>query len=162
MNERQAAEAVATWAGEVLGIVEASRYPFPVATKLGGLPDLVAYALRKRIVPEDPENFPFRQLEQVWLRIFDIELSVMVEPAEADDGELLDTAALRAPHDVLRGFGEILEGSALKDPTLGTRVQMTSPRMIFDYSQPFAEYEDGTRGPEMSVTLAVAEAIDVE
>lgn len=165
MNEAEVAATVVEWVGATLEEIQTS-YDYPVASKLGALPDAAAHVERKRIVPSD-EAFPFSALEQVWLRVFEVELSIMVE-VDADDAatpEALETAS-RAGHQALMDFGDRLERALWADATLGGRlaaaapnVAMASPRVVFDYSLPFVRYEDGTRGRFMRVEMAVGETV---
>lgn len=148
MTELEVSDAVKAWVLATCEDIE-TGYSYPVASKLGALPDAVVIVSRKTVAPDQPE-FPFAQLEQMWMRAFTVEVSIMVESDE--DGE--------AAHEQLQGFGELLEQSLLSDATLGGRVEMCSPQVVFDYSTPFAEYEDGTRGRLLFVTMTVGELIE--
>lgn len=148
MTEQEVSEAVAAWVQATCPDIETS-YSYPVASKLGALPDVVAFCSRKAVGPNHPE-FPFSELQQVWMRVFNVEVSIMVE---ADgDGE--------TAHQQLQTFGAALEASLEQDATLGGQVEMTSPQAEFDYSTPFAEYDDGTRGRLLFVTLTVGELVN--
>lgn len=147
MNERQVSEAIRDWVQAELAEIQ-SGYAYPVASKVGALPDVVALVTRKRVAP-DHEEFPFSQLQQRWMRIFSIEASIMVDGADAETS-----------HQQLQDFGERLEAALTDDATLGGRVEMTSPRVDFDYSTPFAVYEDGTQGRMLFINLTVGELVD--
>lgn len=145
MNEKEVGEAVSEWVQEVCPDIN-TGYAYPVSSKVGALPDVVAFVTQKRVGPDHPE-FPFAQLQQSWMRIFNLEVSIMVE---ADgDGE--------AAHTELQGYGQSLEAAVTADATLGGRVPMASPQVVFDYSTPFIEYQDGTRGRALFVTMTVGE-----
>jgi len=148
MNEQEVSEAVRDWVLDTCEDIQ-TGYAHPVATKLGALPDAVAWATGKRVGPEHPE-FPFAQLNQQWMRVFPVEVSIMVEGS--GDGE--------QAHQQLQEFGDRLEESLLADATLGGRVEMCSPQANFDYSTPFAEYEDGTRGRLLFISLTVGELVE--
>lgn len=152
MNEQQVAQAVRDWAKAVLPELKASRHY--LSAQKTELPDVQADVARKRLVRGPDERFPFAQLQQAGLRIFDCELSLMVERDE-EAGVQAD----QRETEQLRDFGDRLEASLLADATLGDRVQMASPLAEFDYSSPFVEWADGTRGRQLVVTLAVAELV---
>lgn len=152
MTEQEAALAVEAWVNEVLPELAAS-YPHIVAGK-NELPDAVVDVTMKRLVPEDPEFFPFAALEQTWLRVFPVEVSFLVESGDPSDEE-----ASRLEQEQLRDFGRRLEAAFWADATLGDRVPMASPRLEFDYSAPFIEADDGTRGRQMILTMAVGEPV---
>ena len=71
------------------------------------------------------------------------------------DNALTDQAAAQ-----LRDFEARLLESVLKDATLGGRVPIASPQMEFDFTAPFVEYEDGTKGREMTMTIAVGHLVE--
>jgi hypothetical protein len=145
VNEQEVGEAVSAWVQATCPGIE-TGYAYPVSSKLGALPDVVAFVTGKRLGPDHPE-FPFAQLDQSWMRVFTLEVSIMVQ---ADgDGE--------AAHGQLQEFGELLEQAIVEDATLGGRVEMASPQIQFDYSTPFVEYQDGTRGRELFINMTVAE-----
>lgn len=145
MNERDVSEQVIAWVLATCPEIK-TGYPYPVASKLGALPDAVAYVTHKRVGP-DHQEFPYGELDQYWMRVFNVELSIMVE-ADSDGQDA---------HQQLQAIGDTLEQAIRMDTTLGGRVQMTSEQIEFDYSLPFAEYEDGTRGRMLFCYLTVGE-----
>lgn len=163
MDEAQVAEAVSAWAVDVVDELE-TGYAYPVATKLGALPDIVAVVKEVRIVPSDPA-FPFLALEQSWLRVFEIEASVMVGIDDADGYEEIE-AAHEAAHHTLESIGKQLRELPSTDADLGGRlttasdtVAMVSPQVRTSYDPPFGELEDGTRGRFVFLFLSVAETM---
>lgn len=167
MTEGECATAVLEWVREVLppqgsgddpGIE--SGYDYAVGAKVGPLPDAVVFVERKRVVRSDDVE-PFSHLQQVWVRMFDIRASIMVEVRRepGDTPEEIEARAAAA-HAMLCGFGAELEVSAFADGTLGGRVDTTLPQTVFDYSQPFVEYEDGTRGRLLAIEMTVCELIE--
>jgi hypothetical protein len=152
IDEKTVAEAVTAWAGDLLEIPEAQRHPHPISLVQNQMPDLVATVLRRRVVRGDPA-FPYSQLEQAWLLLFDVEVSVKVDREDVDP-------AIKAAHQTLQGYGKALSESAHADATLGGRVEFVSPAVECDYSAVFEEYEDGTRAQVVIVTLTVGELID--
>lgn len=155
MNEQAVAEAVCDWAMEISGI--ATGYAYAPATKLGGLPDVVAVVTEVRDVPRD-DAFPYAALEQSWLRIFDVEISVCVEIAEAGDYEGREAAHLAA-HRELQAYGAQLREAIASDATLGGRVPMISPLTRTGYEPPFDPADDETRGRCLFVFASVAERL---
>lgn len=95
-------------------------------------------------------EFPYAQLQQAWVRIWRIDFSIMVDN--------VDTIAASKQ---LRDFTDQLRSTIAGDGNLGGRVQLASPIMTFDFTQPFVKYADGTRGREVVGTMAVGELIDV-
>lgn len=160
MNEQQIALAVAAWVEETLPGL-ARVYPYVTAGK-AELPDAVVDVTTKRLIPEDLENFPFAQLQQSWLRVFTLELSIMTALEPADGASIEEGSADVAQRETeqLRGFGAALEAALYADTTLGERVYMASPRLEIDYAAPFVEYADGTRGRQFVASMAVAEPIE--
>lgn len=167
MNEQGVSAAVADWIGDELQIPETARYPYPVAMKLGPLtttqPDVAALVARKRTMLSSAAAaiFPYQDLQQlaVW-RVFDVAASIMLAVEDDDHADTEDTA--REVFERLQSYGAKLEVAALTDTTLGDRVNVVSPALVFDYSEVFAETEDGTRGRLMAVELTVGEPIDFE
>ena len=151
MSTAEVAEAIVEWAKELIEDLQAG-YPYPLAAS-GALPDVVATVKAIRVIPEDRENFPFAALEQTWLQIFDIEISIMV--AQGDE-----EAEVAEAHETLEGYADTLIGSIVADATLGDRVQMASPRIEIDLGEPFVERPDGTRGRVLFGELHVAELVD--
>lgn len=157
-RSREVAELVVEWAQEKAPTIVAT-YPQTIASSSGDLPDAAAYVKSHQIVPEDRENFPFAALQQFWLHTYEVELSVMVEQEQPDDASELDKAAAAADK-AIREIGDGLMESAIEDSTLGERVQMTSPRIQADYSEPFIDRPDGVRGRPVFVRLVVADTVE--
>lgn len=154
MTTQEIAEGVLEWAGDLLSIDTGSRYSWPVAEKLGALPDLVAVVTRvRRVLNVPPEDFPQFQLQQIEVfRIYDLELSVQVEDATTEAGA-------KAAQETLEAAADSMYGSSAADTTLGGKVPATSITMNFDLSDPFQEYADGTKGRFLFATFSVAEPI---
>ena len=151
MTSTEIAEAIVAWAREQIPTLK-DGFPYPGATS-GDLPDVVVVVGRMRQVPGDPENFPFAGLEQTWLRVHDVELSVMVEQEDGRAGE-------KAAHQALEAIAETLEGSLAAGVSFGGEV-MLSPRVEADLSEPFQEREDGIKGRTVYMTFAAAKRIEV-
>lgn len=158
LDEQTAAEVVAAWAGEVCGIPEARRFPYPQSTKTAELPDIAAAVTDSRIQRgPDGDDFPLLMLEQTWLNLYVVEFSIMVEQGETDD----QAAAAQA---AVYGYAAALRASIVADPSLEGTLDATtgvfaSPLIGFDFREPFVEYEDGTRGRITPAVVRLAEAI---
>lgn len=152
MSAQEVAEAVVEWAEAQIKELKAG-YAYPGATS-GALPDVWVVVQQIRTVPNDEEHFPFAGLQQVWLKEYPLELSIMAEQGEGEE-------AAKTTHEALEGYAETLIGSALADVTLGSRVQMTSPRIEANLAEPFGERPDGTKGRELVMTFVVAEMIEL-
>jgi hypothetical protein len=148
MREAKAeAELLVAWAREVLPEIQGG-YAFGTDEKPEALPDVQVELLNRRIASEDPV-FPFAQLQQEWLQIFEFGISFMVDNTNP---ELAD--------EQLKDFSDRLLAAALNDGTLGSRVDLISPLISFDYTPPFVEYpSDGTKGREMTMQIITAERL---
>lgn len=155
MTNNEAVDAVVAWVVEHLPVLTDNTYNYVPAGKAKELPDVIGDLAGESIRQDDPD-FPLTGLQQVAIRRFDIGLSFMVESGADEEGAAEATGQLRAQV-------ETLAMALLQDSTLGGRVDLASP-FVFeaDYTPPFVEYEDGTRGREATVHLAIAERIHVE
>ena len=143
MTADEVIEAVVAWALEAVPELVGS-YAFAPAGKTEGLPDVVADHATIEYVLDDDRRFPWLSLQQTVIAVHSIGLSFMVSNEQE--------AAAAA---TLRGYSDALAASLLADGTLGGRVPMASPLMTFDFTRPFVEYQDGTRGREVTMELAV-------
>lgn len=114
------------------------------------LPDVVVDVATVSLVTED-RRFPFEQIQQAWVRAYDTEFSFMV-----------DNTDYQAAAAKLREFEKALTASLLRDGSLGGRVDFISPFHTFDFTPPFVERADGTRGREMVMRLSIAELVQEE
>lgn len=151
MDERSCAEAVGAWLGAEIPAL--TVYDYPISNSNGPLPDAVVLVREKRVTGEVPDELAELGLEQVWVRLFTVETSIMVGLAEQTE------AAADAADATLRGYGATIESRLWADPSLGERVEVCSPELVIDYGTPFARREDGTTGRFSIVTFTVAEAI---
>jgi hypothetical protein len=149
MTENEVAEAVAAWAVETLPELNAS-YHYLSASK-GALPDVMVDVDEKTRVAEHPA-FPGVRIQQADLRVFELTMALMVESGDGPTADKDET-------EQLRDFGSRLETALVADATLGERVPMAAPAAVFNYRLPFVQYDDGTRGRQMTVTMFVAEPV---
>lgn len=152
MTNEEVVDKVLEWVAAALPVVGASTYDYLPAGKNKELPDCVGNLTFERVVREDP-RFPTSQLQQIAaLRVFELELSLMVETGTTEPEHAAAAAELRALVDALIQ-------SVCNDHTIGGRVYAASPEVEVDYSRPFTKWPDGTRGRECLVTLAVADPL---
>lgn len=149
MTSNDATQNLVEWARETLPELQAV-YDHVPATKSDGLPDMVAEVARTGVDMGGSERFRFWDIQQRAIYFVEAELSFMVDNS--------DTAAAATQ---LRDFENRLLMGVMEDPTLGKRVPFASPLVSFDFTSPFVEYEDGTRGREMTMTLAVGDVVEV-
>src|SRR4051812_12122263 len=110
--------ALVAWARETISELQEGFGYLPEGK--GALPDVVCELLTSGISPNDG-SFPFAQIQQAWLRVWEYELSFMVEN---DDTQ--------AAAELLEDFTDRLVAAALGDVTLGGRVEFISPEIAFD------------------------------
>ena len=126
-----------------------ATYDHVPSYKPGGLPDVVVEAARTGLDDIAATRFRFWRIQQRSVYYVEASLSFMVDNA--------DTAAAAAQ---LRDFEARLFASVIGDATLGGRVPIASPVVEFDFTSPFVEYEDGTKGREMTMTIAVGDLVE--
>lgn len=139
---------LAQWAQVVLPELTAV-YDYVPSAKSDGLPDCVVELIRSGVDMGGSDRFRFWDIQQRAIYFCECALSFMV------DNSVAQTAA-----EQLRGMENRLLMAVMGDPTLGNRVPFASPLVEFDFTGPFVEYEDGTRGREMTMTLAVGDLVE--
>jgi hypothetical protein len=128
------------------------------------LPDVQVNLTDTRAVYGGDERFPYGELiENANLLIYEMDVSFMVE---SGDGAPLSA---QEQQDKLKEWAKTLRLAIHDDaqlpytdpgdvdhrlPPLGA-----SPLVAFDFGLPFVQYDDGTRGRQMSMALAIAELI---
>jgi hypothetical protein len=146
------AEKLVEWARAVLPELQGG-YTYSIGQKDQGLPDVVADVEEIEVTLQD-SRFPMPSLQQAHLVARPCTLSFMVENEDRDGNSRADQAAQD-----LRGFADRLVVAARADVTLGGRVPFISPFFRFDFTPPFVEYRDGTKGREMRLELTVGETL---
>jgi hypothetical protein len=147
-------DAVLAWARDTIPAV-AGGYDFVPPGKPEALPDVVVDLESEGFDVGPTPEFPWPQLQQRDLYVWRLVMSFMV-------GAGKDQATHQAAAHQLRVFAEALRAALAGDPTLGKRVFLASPLSFrIDYTPPFVEWSDGTRGREMTVNLAVAQLQEV-
>lgn len=147
-TNNEVAQAVADWAVATCPGLE-QGYP-RIPSQKGNLPDVVANLLNRRSIIGPDERFPYSQLEQAELVVWEFDLSFMVDGSQGDD---------ESQQDQLHDWADTLAEAITTDATLGERLPPlgASPLHAFDFDLPFVEYHDGTRGRQFSMDVAVAE-----
>jgi hypothetical protein len=125
-------------------------YPYSPMQKEADLPDVVVEVETSDVRLAD-NDFPFRDIQQALIRRWDMSASFMVENTNPEQAA-----------EQLRIFADRATSSVLSDSTLGGRVPFISPFISFDYTPPFVEYADGTRGREMTMTISVGELVEAD
>lgn len=149
MNSEVLVQALKTWVEATLPELT-SVYDHVPALKPTGLPDAVVEVSTSGV--RDAADTRFRYwgaLQQRDVYFVEAAVSFMVDNS--------DTEAAAA---TLRRYESTLLASVLQDATLGSRVPFASPFVEFDFTSPFVEYADGTRGREMSMTIAVGDLVE--
>lgn len=147
MGTDDMAAGVVAWARAAIPELQGG-YAYPPTSKEQPLPDVVVDVEGAAMTISD-SSFPWHDIQQAWIMRWDVTLSFMVDNSDPVE-------AVKA----LRGFADTLGAEALRDGTLGGRVPFTSPLMSFDYTPPFVEYDDGTRGREMTMLMTVGELFE--
>ena len=148
MTSEEAVAGTLAWARAVIPELIAA-YDHVPTVKSDGLPDLVVELQRSGVDMGGSDRFRFWDVQQRAIYFCEMELSFMVDNTDTD------AAATQ-----LRGFENRLLMAVMGDPTLGNHVPFASPLIEFDFTGPFVEYEDGTRGREMTMTIAVGDLVE--
>ncbi len=147
MNAQEVCEAVGEWVGAESNPTINVTYPYLPSVK-AQLPDAVVELAGRELTRED-DRFPHFTIQQAWVTTFSLAVSIMVEntnpPAAAEQ---------------LYDYSDQLQSALVSDSTLGGRVPFASPYLTFDFTAPFVEYPDGTRGREMNMTMYVGELVE--
>lgn len=146
MTSEEVTNAVMAWVDATLPTL-AGVYDHIPSLHNQAMPDAVVDVARVQVVPSS-ELFPELRLEQLWIKVHAMEVSIMVD--NSDPGPAAQQ---------VRDYEGLLTASLLADSTLGGRVPMTSKRIDYDFTPPFVERPDGTRGREMIVRMFVAELL---
>ena len=152
MTNEQIIDALAGWVAATVPDVDGKVYKAPPAEKDLGLPDCIVALLVEDPTLDDAQ-FPMlagvQQIDGYTLR-FGLSFMVQVEPGMA--GEL-------AADQLVRSYAEAIKRAVrADDAALGQR-ELIGVGPSFDYDPPFVQYQDGTRGREMTCQLAVAQLL---
>lgn len=149
MTQNEIVLAVLAWVEQTCPEIQGA-YDYAPSGKAQGLPDCVAEITDTALGYSSP-LFPKLQIEQALLMVYTMQLSFMVDNGDPE----------AAAH-LLRDLSDRLLDAALDDGTLGGRVPFISPTISFDFSTPYVEYEDGTFGREMTMSLSVGGLVEEE
>lgn len=150
MTPEAATQALVAWATSVLPELQGA-YDHSPDMKPEALPDLVVEVQRSETTLDGAQRFADRRLQQRLIEAHDFALSIMVNN---DDPQV---AAAQ-----LRDFGHRLAVAWRSSQTLGGRVPIRDPFCQIDYTTPFVEYEDGTKGRELTMLVAVGDLVEAD
>lgn len=150
MDTHALCQSMVEWAMEKVPAL-ASGYNYSPAAKEQPAPDVTCELNRTFVQLAGEELFPFWQLQQRMVEGFELEFSFMVENLDPE-----------AAAEALRGYRDLLREAVMESASLGGRVPFRSPFVSFDFTPPFVEYEDGTTGREMTMTLTVGDLVEVD
>jgi hypothetical protein len=148
VDSNEAVAAVAAWAQATIPALTGAYDHVPVSKEMA-MPDVVVEVQRSGVRRSGGDLFAAWDLQQALIYVVELELSFMV-----------DNADTQAAAQQLRDFETATLLAVLADPTLGDRVPFASPLVEFDFTGPYVEYEDGTKGREMRMTLAVGDLVE--
>jgi hypothetical protein len=143
-------ERLVEWAREVLPELNGG-YAYLPSSKEQALPDVVVDITRTYIDADAADGFAEIRIQQRAVRVWEVEMSFMVDNSDPEQA----SATLRSWYD------RLLDGW-LASRTLGGRVPFTSPYPSIDSSSPFVEYEDGTKGREITMQVAVGDLVEAD
>jgi hypothetical protein len=121
--------------------------PYAIETTDYALPDVLVDCSTSGVT-HDASDFPHLEIQQAVVYQWAVELSFLAD--NADSGEASQ---------FLRTVEARTVSSLLSDGTLGEKVPFVSPFVSYDYTPPFIERPDGTRGREMTMAMLVGELI---
>lgn len=151
MTLEEAVTALSAWLPTVAPELTDKVYNHVPGPKPLGLPDCVIEVARTGIEEVGSTRFRFWDIQQKWVYFVEVSLSFMVDNADTD-----------AAATYLRDLENRLLMGILANPTLDGGVPFASPAVSFDFTAPFVEYEDGTKGREMTMTLAVGDLVEAQ
>lgn len=151
LTSEDAVQAIKAWLPTVAPELTDKVYDHVPGPKPLGLPDCVIEVTRTGIEETGSTRFRFWDIQQKWVYFVEVSLSFMVDNADTQDAA-----------GYLRDLEHRLVLGVLQNPTLDNAVPFASPLTSFDFTAPFVEYEDGTKGREMSMTLAVGDLVEAQ
>lgn len=135
------------WAGDLLPALN-GKYSFAPEYKDKGLPDVACEIVNVRKSVESPEQgWALEHIEQRSMRIYEAELLFMVPPEPPQD-------ASNALADFIDTLTESLEAGALRDSFSSVSTEYNA-----SFRPPFVEFDDGTRGRQVTLQITVGERI---
>lgn len=141
------AKACEEWAAESAGLN--SSFDFPPEALDKALPLVIAEVQRKRR-EQSPEEFAARQYQQTTVRVWNVELTLLVSP----------DPAWTASH-TLYDMVDTLEDALFKDVTLGGRVSYAEKVVDASFDPPEIEFSDGTVARQATFQMTVGELAEV-
>jgi len=148
MTIQEVAEALIAWVLAECPTI-AGSYDHPPDEKHQALPD-VACEVTDVETKQADERFRAFAVQQLEVRVFEAELLIVVDPDPAQ------TATF-----ALYGFIDALQAAAKADMTLGSRVPAASPFTRASFRPPFVEFDDGSKGRIATLSIGIAEPLEV-
>lgn len=140
------------WLTGVVPALGERTYDYAPSGKPLGLPDASIILLTQSLALGNADDTPWAELQQVRVMVYEFGVSFMVDAGTDDDGE-------RTADVALRGYGDALLGALAPDGAVLADKLLAAPAATMDFATPFAEYEDGTRGREATLTVSVTQLL---
>lgn len=142
------AKACEEWAAEAAGLNSSFDYPPESLNK--ALPLVIAEVQRK-VRNSRPPNFPNRVFQHTTLRIWTVELTLLVSP----DPAWTASQSLYTQIDSL-------EDALFQDATLGGRVAFAETEVDASFDPPEVEFTDGTVARQATFLMTVGELVETK
>lgn len=155
MTNEEIIAALGSWIEGAIPEVAGHVYTAAPASKDLGLPDCALVLIRE--APDlDEQQFPWAAvMQQIDGYTLTVVCSFMVEVGADVAGEQAADAAVRSIAERVK--------RACRGENIGLSAEpqgaVVGVAPTFDYDPPYVEYQDGTRGREMSATLSVAQLL---
>lgn len=135
------------WAAGLVNLDD-NKYSFPAEYKDKGLPDVACELVRVRVRQDaDDPGWRVESVEQKRLRLYEVEIIFMVPPDPPQE-------ATEALTDYIDTVTVNLENNGLKD-----KYHLVDANYTANFRPPFIEFDDGTRGRQVTLQLTVGERI---
>lgn len=147
-NTTDVAQAVEAWAADV---TEFNSYEHAPKSLGEALPVVIAEVQSDRVVKAD-SDLKFSGYQQLFMRIWEVELMLLTEPGTNPDETWAASQNLYAAVDALGA-------SLVEDPTLSERVESATPTYRASYDPPELEHTDGTVARVATVIVNIGKTI---
>lgn len=146
MTTKEVAQAVEEWAADAAGFT--SSFSTPPVSLTEVMPLVIAEVQAKRRGAEATE-FPARGFQQTSIRVWSVELTLLVSPDPS-------WTASHALYDAI----DALEASLYKDESLGARVAFAQKAVDSGFEPPEIEFADGTVARQATFRIIVGELLE--
>lgn len=145
MTTKEVAKAVELWAAANAGGGLTSSFDFPPEALSKALPIAIA-EVQSKARSNAPPEFTERRYQQSTLRVWVVELTLLVSP----------DPAWTASH-LLYDMVDALETALFRDSTLGGRVAFAQKEVDASFDPPEVEFSDGTVARQATFTMTIGE-----